>query len=175
MNKLAEMVADYQTGKYSIASLASKHKVSVGKTYYMLRDAGCTFSKKRKKELSEESRAHISAACKGRKLTPEQIAQIRERNSCDFNGLNGWGHVKKHNRGYLLAYAPKHPNAHKDGYVMLHTVVMEKHIGRYLNKDEVVHHINHVRNDNRIENLRLMTKKEHMLLHASEKGGMTYQ
>ena len=48
------------------------------------------------------------------------------------------------------------------------------------NDDEVVHHINHKRNDNRIENLQLMTFKEHASLHMRErwekkKGVMTYQ
>ena len=52
---------------------------------------------------------------------------------------------------------------------MEHHYVMEKHIGRYLNNDEVVHHINHIRSDNRIENLQLMTFKEHAALHMKER------
>lgn len=55
-----------------------------------------------------------------------------------------------------------------------HTVIIEKEIGRCMNKNEVVHHVNGIRNDNRIENLRLMTNSEHTKLHkigklASEK------
>ena len=55
-----------------------------------------------------------------------------------------------------------------------------QNIGRYLEQDEVVHHINKKRNDNRIENLKLMTFKEHASLHMKErwnekKGVMTYQ
>jgi flagellar basal body rod protein FlgC len=83
--------------------------------------------------------------------------------------MNGYGHTKRQNCGYVLAYAPKHPKAHKDGYVMLHTVVMERHIGRYLKQNEVVHHINHDREDNRIENLKLMDKKDHMKMHMIER------
>lgn len=90
-------------------------------------------------------------------------------NSCDYNGLNGYGHTKDHNRGYVLAYVPKHPNAHRDGYLMLHTVLMEQKIGRYLKPNEVVHHINHDRKDNRLENLMLMDKKEHMRMHMIER------
>lgn len=42
---------------------------------------------------------------------------------------------------------------------------MEDYIGRKLNKDEVVHHINEDKLDNRIENLQLMTRGEHSKLH----------
>ncbi|MBM6710252.1 hypothetical protein H9X90_05775 [Faecalicatena contorta] len=54
-------------------------------------------------------------------------------------------------------------------------------IGRHLNPEEVVHHINFKCDDNRKENLKLMTFKEHAAFHMKrrheekQKGGMTYQ
>jgi hypothetical protein len=69
----------------------------------------------------------------------------------------------------VLAYVPEHPKAHRDGYLQLHVVLMEQCIGRYLEDDEVVHHINHKRDDNRIENLLLMNKHEHMSMHMEER------
>lgn len=65
--------------------------------------------------------------------------------------------VKK-SRGYVLIFKPEHPNAvGKDNkYMCEHRLVMEKHIGRYLYPYEIVHHINGIKDDNRIENLELL-------------------
>ena len=60
------------------------------------------------------------------------------------------------------------------GYVVLsihsrkkfeHRVVMENYLGRPLKDNEVVHHINGDKTDNRIENLQLMTNAEHTITH----------
>lgn len=166
---MIDAVADYNTGRFSITMLAEKYGMSKGKMYYMLRDAGCQFSRKRRKPYTQEEWQHRSEAQKGKVISEEQRRMISEQNSCNFNGLNGYGHTKNHNGGYVLAYVPKHPKAHTDGYVMLHTVLMERFLGRYLKPNEVVHHINHNRQDNRLENLKLMDKKEHMRMHMTER------
>lgn len=49
--------------------------------------------------------------------------------------------------------------------ILLHRVVMENNIGRKLLKSEHVHHINEDKQDNRIENLQVLSNSEHRKLH----------
>ena len=71
--------------------------------------------------------------------------------------------------GYVLILTPGHPYADRKGYVVEHRLVMEQHIDRYLTDNEEVHHKNHDRTDNRIANLKLMTKGQHTRLHNLER------
>jgi hypothetical protein len=52
--------------------------------------------------------------------------------------------------------------------VLQHREVAEQALGRKLTRDEVVHHENRDKADNRVENLRVMTRAEHAKLHAAE-------
>lgn len=63
---------------------------------------------------------------------------------------------KRNMKGYIYLHLPDHPKANSDGYVAEHRIIIEKSVGRYLERSEVVHHINRIKNDNRLENLRLL-------------------
>jgi HNH endonuclease len=62
--------------------------------------------------------------------------------------------------GYFMVYNPEHPRSHH-GYVREHIMIMEKHIGRPILRNEEIHHKNGNRQDNRIENLVLMPRLTH--------------
>jgi glutaredoxin-related protein len=70
--------------------------------------------------------------------------------------------------GYVRVYCPMHPKANTWGYVYEHRLIVEGMIGRYLEKDEHIHHVNGKRWDNRPENLRLMTSSDHSKLTQSQ-------
>lgn len=76
-----------------------------------------------------------------------------------MRAVNGKGHLNK--AGYRIVYEPNHPNAiTKKGNIGEHTLVMSIHLKRALKKGESVHHINGIRDDNRIENLELWHRSQ---------------
>ena len=107
-----------------------------------------------------EMREYCSRTCQAKSL----YGKKKEK-------FNHWrGGIVKTLIGYVYLHKPKHPFATQDGYVMEHRLVMEGYAGRFLESYEHVHHINGVKDDNRIENLRLMTIWEHNRFHALRQG-----
>jgi len=69
-------------------------------------------------------------------------------------------------RGYVKVWVHPDDPLHamsKDGnnYVPEHRLVMAQSLGRPLKKGEIVHHLNGIRDDNRLENLALTSLSEH--------------
>lgn len=146
------------------------------------------------KKLSKEHCEKLSEAHKGKKLSPETIQKLKGRISWNKgkkmseetrqkviknSAMRGkkpanWNGGKRIENGYIMVLKKNHPFRKKDGYIKRSRLVMEKHIGRYLTPEEVVHHkgvkylIDSVKNkqDDRIENLKLFkNNSEHLKFH----------
>jgi tellurite resistance-related uncharacterized protein len=82
--------------------------------------------------------------------------------SCNSNRLDSNGNWKGgklvHKKGYILVKTAGWSK--NNGYKFEHVLVMEEKLGRLLFPGENVHHINGVRDDNRIENLELWVKPQ---------------
>lgn len=73
---------------------------------------------------------------------------------------------------YLYAIVRNHPNRTKNNYVLHHRIVVENHIKRLLEKDEIVHHKDENGHNNEISNLEIIkNQSEHQKLHV--KRGIT--
>jgi hypothetical protein len=76
---------------------------------------------------------------------------------------NGGRTLSKH--GYWKARIPDHPNADSNGYVYEHLLVWLSHGNPSPQADEVIHHCNGNKQDNRIENLRIEKRTAHSTGH----------
>ena len=77
---------------------------------------------------------------------------------------NPWwrGGRRQDQYGYILVVDNgKEPGANGKRYVLEHRLVMEKHLGRKLLRREFVHHLNGVRADNRLKNLKIVSHSTH--------------
>ncbi len=63
--------------------------------------------------------------------------------------------------GYIRIYMPSHHRAAKDGYVLEHILVWEQAYNIRLPLGWVIHHKNHLKADNRPENLEALPRSEH--------------
>jgi hypothetical protein len=115
---------------------------------------------------SLEHRRKIGLIHKGKKLTEEHKRKISD-NHGEYSGKDHW----KWKNGvwteeYVWILKKEHPNCTKRGYVKRSRLVMEDYLGRYLTKEERVHHINFNKHDDSIENLMLFpNESEHQKYH----------
>lgn len=87
---------------------------------------------------------------------------------CNREGLTSG--IQNHPAGYtILSKHKNHPNATKRGTIPEHVLVMSNYINRPLIKGETVHHLNGIKNDNRIENLELWSKEHGSGQRVSDK------
>lgn len=131
--------------------------------------------KERRKKQSETRKRLFREG----KLTPWNKGLTKENNSIikkeairrkGKNNPNWKGGRQKTTNGYIIIYSPNHPSCNSRGYVSEHRLVMEKHLGKYLSGLNEIHHINGIKDDNRIGNLKLFsTHGEHQRFHEKLK------
>lgn len=168
------LISEYVENKKHMKTIAEEQHVSVGFVHKKIHEFGIEprrsgFTPELLERICEERKGKPSKLL-GRHLSDEVKRKMSEAHSGHYNKPTEFGgHAKKRNDGYIKVYCPTHQAATKDGYVMEHRLIMENLIGRQLEQNEVVHHKNHTRDDNRIENLQLMTISEHMSMHMKER------
>ncbi|MCK4423660.1 MAG: hypothetical protein KAV18_06275 [Candidatus Omnitrophica bacterium] len=102
---------------------------------------------------------------KGKHHSEETKRKMRESHKGEKNPLWKGGKTKTSD-GYVMIKKHDHPFSDNKNYVKRSRLVVEKHINRFLKPEEIVHHINGIVDDDRLENLKLFENhSEHMKFH----------
>lgn len=152
----ADFVHQYVEQDASINDIAAGYGVSYEAIRYHLCRAGVQLRK---------------AGCQTERAKDKQRGQ---------NHHSWRGGRYRRSTGYWYLLVPEHPRVNRDGYVPEHRLVVERHLlatdprnealrDGLLRRSYVVHHKNHDKGDNRVENLEAMPKKKHTpMLHFLE-------
>lgn len=101
-------------------------------------------------------------------LIKHGIEVNKNKNQCFYGEDNiSFSNYVTEDKGYLCIRLPNHPKANNRGYVRLHVILAEYFYNTEVSKDEVVHHHNEDKQDNRKENLEIMEKVEHDRYHTT--------
>lgn len=91
---------------------------------------------------------------------------VRSQKSHKLRNNPNWK-GKRNNCGYYYIYHPNHPNAPPSGYISEHRFIAEEIVGRVLNIDEFVHHIDMDKTNNSKDNLFITKQRGHKALQCS--------
>lgn len=147
--------------EYKLGMTDNELKVKLETMYYQE-------NKSLSKIATEFGVTHTAISKKFEKFGIKKLDTITAKTVFGSGENNGnWKGGKRVQNGYYMVRCPEHPKATL-GYIYEHRLVMEQYLGRYLKKDEIVHHKNRNKQDNRLENLEILTPSEHNRVHRKE-------
>lgn len=144
MKTWSETETSILVNNYNSVSNDELYKLLPGKTPLAIYKKAYSLGLKKDKKINFLNRSNARKGEKGSK----------------WNG--GISHTRK---GYKLILKPEHPRADSRGYVLEHIYVFEKETGIQIPKGCCIHHINGIKDDNRISNLCMMTHSAHTTMH----------
>jgi len=169
------------TGKYCSYKCAN-----LGRTNRI--DKECAVCNKKFDDHSAGVKKYCSKECyyKMKKIRGDKVEWtdgMRERMSERMSGDKNPGYGKPSKLKGIKRpdiSGEKHPNyirgyyLNKEGYKIigkrtrLHRKIVENFIGRELMEEEIIHHIDGDKQNNNIENLKIVSRKEHIEIHRNE-------
>lgn len=103
-------------------------------------------------------------------MSKRKQKSVSKTSNCREKNPNWRGGRSKTKHGYILLRVGKaHPLADVRGYAYEHRVVAEQKIGRKLQPNEQVHHINGNKSDNRPSNLEVLNIQYHRFAHRKSR------
>ena len=123
--------------------------------------------------LTEEHKNNIRKAMLGHfvsEKTKVKMSIVQKGLQTGNKNGNWHGGRSKLKTGYIVICLPLDSpfismTRKNDNCILEHRLVMAKKINRCLEPWEIVHHINHIRDDNRIENLAIIDGRKHSRFH----------
>lgn len=134
----------------------------------------CPSCRKKVEKVLGDGKGCLSCGCsRGENIAKSNIGISRNKGK---NHPQWKGGRYKNSEGYVIIYQPDHPRSDSKGYVCEAYLIMEAKIKRFLKPAEIVHHRNGIRDDNRIENLRLFkTVGKHISYHHRKENKLKAQ
>lgn len=175
--KLEKMYWEQGKSLSVIAKQVGTSYGSIQRLFYSLgiirRPFGTKGTHPRRDPMSDETKEKIAARHRGKKLSSEHRQKIASGLK-EYRSIHPYPTLENHpnwkggmifQNGYVMIKRPDHPHVWANGYVKRAIVVAEEKIGRPMRDDEITHHVNHIKDDDRPENIQVMTNSEHASLH----------